>query len=181
MSRVTGKDCIAYFEANREYFPKKFIVDTVKHHILNGDETPAEFLHRMEAKIERIRAKRLAKAQEQAIQEEVDKFNEDLESKQELVNEVNIKANNAQTIMETELHDPAEDINSKRPIEIIEGVDLHDKPLIIKFARGSKAKFNQIKPIIIKKLNEYKPISDLYIKVYYKVDGHPIPIPTTFS
>ena len=35
----------------------------------------------MEAKVERIRAKRLAKAQEQAVQEEVAKFNEDLESK----------------------------------------------------------------------------------------------------
>ena len=35
MSKVTGKDCIAYFEANREYFPSKFTVETVKHHLLN--------------------------------------------------------------------------------------------------------------------------------------------------
>ena len=70
MSKVTGKDCIAYFEANIEYFPIKFTVVTVKHHILNSDDTPAEFLHKMEAKVERIRAKRLDKAQEQAVQEE---------------------------------------------------------------------------------------------------------------
>ena len=86
MSKVTGKDCIAYFEANREYFPSKFTVETVKHHLLNGDDTPAEYLHKIEAKVERIRAKRLAKAQEQAVQEEAAKFIEDLEAKQELVN-----------------------------------------------------------------------------------------------
>ena len=53
MSKVTGKDCIAYFEANREYFPSKFTVETVKHHLLNGDDTPAEFLHRLERKVEK--------------------------------------------------------------------------------------------------------------------------------
>ena len=63
MSKVTGKDVIAYFEANREYFPSKFTVADVKDYICNFDYTPAEILHRMERKIERIRAKRLAKAQ----------------------------------------------------------------------------------------------------------------------
>ena len=29
-------------------------------------------------------------------------------------------------------------------------------------------------------MNEYKPLSDLYVKVYYKVDGQRIPTPTTF-
>ena len=95
MSRVTGKDCIAYFEANREYFPSKFTVDSIRTLLLESDMTPVEILHLMEAKVERIRAKRLAKAQEQALQEEVAKFNEDLESKQELVNEVNNKADAA--------------------------------------------------------------------------------------
>ena len=46
--------------------------------------------------------------------------------------------------METELHDPAEDNNSKKPIEIIEGVDLYVKPLIIKFSLGSKTLFKDI-------------------------------------
>ena len=81
MSKVTGKDVIAYFESNRDYFPSKFTVEDVKKTILNSDMTPAEILHLMEAKVERIRAKRLVKAQEQALQEEVAKFNEDLESK----------------------------------------------------------------------------------------------------
>ena len=78
MSKVTGKDVIAYFESNRDYFPSKFTVDDVKTLLLESDMTPAEIFHLMEAKVERIRAKRLAKAQEQAVQEEVAKFNEDL-------------------------------------------------------------------------------------------------------
>ena len=68
MSKVTGKIVIEYFEANREYFPKKFTVEKIKEYILNSDYTPAEILAKMEHKIERIRAKRLAKAQEQAVQ-----------------------------------------------------------------------------------------------------------------
>ena len=100
MSKVTGKIVIEYFEANREYFPSKFTVDDVKYYILNSDYTPAEILAKMEAKIERIGVKRLAKAQEQAVQQEVAKFNEDLEAKQEHVNEINDKAVKAQDLID---------------------------------------------------------------------------------
>ena len=113
MSKVTGKNVIEYFEANREYFPSKFTVDNVKHYILNSDHTPAEILGMMEAKIERIRAKRLAKAQEQAVQEEVAKFNEDLEAKEQLVNDINDKADTAQSIVDAEVEDPVEVQNRK--------------------------------------------------------------------
>jgi hypothetical protein len=181
MSKVTGKNVIEYFEANREYFPSKFTVDTVKHHILNSDDTPAEILAKMERKIESIRANRLAKAQEQAVQEEAAKFNEDLEAKQELVNEVNNKAEAAQALIETEVADPVEVQNNNVVENIIKEVDLVNKTLFIKFARGSKSKFNQIKPYVINMLNEFKSLSDLFVKVYYKIDGNPIPKPTTFS
>ena len=179
MSKVTGKDCIAYFEANREYFPSKFTVETVKHHLLNGDDTPAEFLHRMERKIERIRANRLAKAQEQAVQEEAAKFNEDLEAKQELVNEVNEKAEAAQNLIDSEVQDPVEVSDNNKPYELIQGTDLHEKFLFIKFARGSKTLFKDIKPVIVEKLNQMKPISDIHVKLYYKVDGKSCPTPKT--
>ena len=184
MSKVTGKDCIAYFEANREYFPSKFTVAVVKRYILNSDYTPAEILHKIEAKVERIRAERLVKAQEQAVQEEAAKFNEDLEAKQELVNEINNKAEAAQDLIETEVEaedvDPVEVQNNKVVENIIKNVDLVNKSLFIKFARGSKSKFKQIKPYIINMLNQFKPISELNVKVYYKVDGKPCPTPTTF-
>ena len=113
MSKVTGKNVIEYFEANREYFPSKFTVDDVKHYILNSDHTPAEILDMMEAKIERIRANRLAKAQEQAVQEEAAKFNADLEAKEQLVNEINDKADAAQSIVDAEVEDPVEVQNRK--------------------------------------------------------------------
>ena len=181
MSRITAKNVIEYFEANREYFPSKFTVATVKNYICDSDYTPAEILHKMEDKIERIRANRLAKAQEQAVQEEAAKFNEDLEGKQELVNEVNDKAEADQALIETEVEDPVEVQNNKVVENIIKEVDLNNKTLFIKFARGSKSKFNQIKPYVINMLNEFKPLSDLFVKVYYKIDGNPIPKPTTFS
>ena len=179
MSRITAKNVIEYFEANREYFPSKFTVAFIKNYILNCDYTPAELLYKMERKIESIRANRLDKAQEQAVQEEAAKFNEDLEGKQELVNEVNNKAEAAQALIETE--DPVEVQNNKVVENIIKEVDLNNKTLFIKFARGSKSKFNQIKPYVINMLNEFKPLSDLFVKVYYKIDGNPIPKPTTFS
>ena len=81
MSRITAKNVIEYFKANREYFPSKFTVAFIKNYILNCDYTPAELLHNMERKIESIRANRLARAQEQAVQEEAAKFSEDLEAK----------------------------------------------------------------------------------------------------
>ena len=185
MSKVTAKNVIEYFEANREYFPSKFTVDTVKHHILNSDDTPAEILAKMERKIESIRANRLAKAQEQAVQEEVAKFNEDLEAKEQLVNDINDKAKlahevKAQDLIDAEVEDPVEVQNKKAVSKIIREIDLHNKTAFFKFARGSKAKFNELKPEIIDMINRFKPASDLFVKVYYKVDGHSIPKPTTF-
>ena len=118
MAKVTGKNVIEYFEANREYFPSKFTVDTVKHYILNSDYTPAEILAKMEAKIERIRAKRLAKAQEQAIEEEAAK---------------------AQDLIDAEVVDPVEIQNKQAVSRIIREIDLNNKCAFFKFARGSKA------------------------------------------
>ncbi len=166
MSKVTGKDDIVYFEANREYFPSNITVAKVKDYILNSDYTPAEILHRMERKIERIRAKRLAKAQEQAVQEEAAKYNADLEEKQELVNEVNDKAQTAQDLI-----DPVEVSDNNKPYEIIQGTDLHEKSLFIKFEHDSKTLFKNLKPVIVEKLNQMKPISDIHVKLYYKVNG----------
>ena len=40
--------------------------------------------------------------------------------------------------------------------------------------------FTDLKPAIVKKINEFKPISDLHVKVYCKVDGQSIPKPGTF-
>ena len=181
MSRVTAKDVIEYYKSVQEYFPSRFTVAVVKRAILNSDYTPAELLHMIEAKVERIKAKRLAKAQEEAVQEEAAKFNADLETKEQLVNQINDKADLAQSIIETPLVDPVVEQNKRAVSKIIREIDLNTKTAFFKFARGSKAKFNELKPEIIDLINRFKPASDLFVKVYYKVDGKSIPKPTTFS
>ena len=103
----------------------------------------------------------------------------DEEAKQ-LVNEINDKANKAQDLIDAEVEDPVEVQNKKAVSKIIREIDLHNKTAFFKFARGSKAKFNELKPEIIDMINRFKPASDLFVKVYYKVDYHSIPKPTTF-
>ena len=101
---------------------------------------------------------------EQAIQEQINQYVHDNEAEQ-LVNEINAKVDEA--ISDSNDNDSNEDVdNDKDPIHIIRNVDLHDKPLCIYFAKGSKAIFKDIKSTIIKKLNEYKSLSDLYVKVW---------------
>jgi hypothetical protein len=108
---------------------------------------------------------------EEVVQEHADKYVADEEAEQ-LVNEINNKV---------EANAEVNEDNAINPYEIIQNTDLHDKTLFIKFSRGSKTLFKDIKPVIIEKLNEFKPLSDLFVKVFYKIDGNPIPKPTTFS
>ena len=100
-----------------------------------------------------------------------------MEAKQELVNEVNEKADAAQNLIQAEDVDPVEVSDNNKPYELIQGTDLHEKSLFIKFARGSKTLFKDIKPVIVEKLNQMKPISDIHVKLYYKVDGKACPTP----
>ena len=114
---------------------------------------------------------------ELAIQEQINQYVQDVEAEQ-LVNDINNKVEQTQSIIE---EDTVEVQNKKDVSKIIREINLLNKTAFFKFARGSKAKFNELKPEIIDMINTFKPASDLFVKDYYQVNGETIPRPTTFS
>ena len=77
---------------------------------------------------------------EQTIQEQINQYVPDNEAEQ-LVNEINDKADTTQNVIGNEFTEesvPVENESSKAPIKIIEGTDLHDKPLCIYFVKDLK-------------------------------------------
>ena len=100
--------------------------------------------------------------------------------KQQLINEINNKADAVQAIIEAEIEDPVEVKNKKVVNKIIREIDPHKKSAFFKFAHGSKPKFNELKPEIIEMINRFKPVNGLFFKVYYKVDGKTVPKSITF-
>ena len=106
---------------------------------------------------------------EEAIQEQVNQYVPDVEAEQ-LVNEINNKADPAQELVEEPFEeDPIETKNKQAVSKIIREIDLHNKTAFFKFAHGSKAKFNELKPEIIDLLNRIKHDSDLFVKVFSKL------------
>ena len=62
--------------------------------------------------------------------------------------------------------------NLESNIKLIENENIEEKTIEIWFKRGSKTLFKDIKPIIIKKIDQIKTIEGVFFQVFYKTEGH---------
>ncbi len=197
MSRVTIKQVIDFYDTHREYFANYITKDIHADLVMNSEFTPAELLDKWNATISRGHHIGLHEAKfkqyypnvDYSKRHEIGQQNIPVDGETESSTESEVEVEKPQVPAQVPAKVPVDksaeesfEVKNKRAVsKIIREIDLHNKTAFFKFARGSKSKFKELKPEIIDMINRFKPASDLFVKVYYKVDGQFIPKPTTFS